>query len=118
FIANPADSTQPGVVLNEDNALNTANAPAPRGTVVQFFGTGHGPLDSSSGAPVTAWIANRPAEILFSGLAPGAPGLWQVNVRMPSDSAIEKQVPVFISAEGYVSNAVSIFVTAQQIPSR
>jgi hypothetical protein len=68
-------------------------APASRGTVVQIFATGMGPL------------------VLFSGAAPGIPGLWQINARIPDDSAIAKQVPVFVSAEGYVSNAVTIFVT-------
>ncbi len=111
FVTDAANSSQPGAVLNENNTWNTAAAPAPRGSVVQLFATGSGPLDSSTGAPVSVWIANRPAEILFSGVAPGIPGLWQINARVPDDAAIRGQAPVFISAEGYVSNGVTIFVT-------
>jgi uncharacterized protein (TIGR03437 family) len=92
----------------------TDPAPAPRGTVVQLLATGKGPLDSSDSAPVSIWIANRPAEVVFSGVAPGIPGLWQIHTRIPDDSDIAKQVPVFISAEGYVSNAVTVFVTDPQ----
>jgi uncharacterized protein (TIGR03437 family) len=111
FVTEPANNSQPGAVLNQDNTPNGSAAPASRGTVVQLFATGTGPLDSSNWAPVSVWIANRPAEILFSGLAPGIPGLWQINARIPDDSAIAKQVAVFVSAEGYVSNAVTVFVT-------
>jgi uncharacterized protein (TIGR03437 family) len=36
-------------------------------------------------------------------------GLWQINVRIPADAAITKQVPLFISAGGLVSNGVTIY---------
>jgi uncharacterized protein (TIGR03437 family) len=105
--ANPA---QPGAVLNQGNTLNTAAAPAAHGSLLQIFATGYGRLDASGSAPVSVWIANRPAEILYSGPAPGIDGLWQINARVPADTAIAKQVPLFISAEGLVSNGVTIYV--------
>lgn len=110
FITDPANNSQPGAVLNQDNTLNRAAAPAFRGSVVQIFATGNTPPDASGQVPVSVWIANCPAEILFSGLAPGIPGLWQINARIPDDCAIAKQAPMFVAAEGYVSNAVTIFV--------
>jgi len=78
---------------------------------VQIFATGQGRLDASGWAPVSVWIANRPAEVLYSGSAPGVDGLWQINVRIPVDTAISKQVPLFVSAEGLVSNGVTIYTT-------
>jgi uncharacterized protein (TIGR03437 family) len=60
---------------------------------------------------VNVWIANRPAEILYSGPAPPYSGLWQINARIPEDTAIEKQIPVFVSLDGRVSNAVTVFVS-------
>jgi len=110
FVLNPADNRQAGAILNQDNAVNGSSTPAARGTVLQIFATGNGPLDASNAAPVTVWIANHPAEVLYSGPAPGIPGLWQINARVPADSTINQETPVFISAEGYVSNAVTIFV--------
>jgi uncharacterized protein (TIGR03437 family) len=61
-------------------------------------------------APVSVWIANRPAEVLYSEPAPGVDGLWQINVRIPDDTAVTRQVPLVISAEGLVSNGVTISV--------
>jgi uncharacterized protein (TIGR03437 family) len=107
FVANPADAAQPGAVLNPDNALNSADSPAPRGSVIQIFATGYCP-------EVSAWIANRPAEVLYSGAAPGIPGLWQINVRIPDDPGIAKQVPVFIAAQGFVSNGVTVYLAPNQ----
>ncbi len=112
FVVNSANSAQPGAILNQDNALNTVDAPAARGSVLQIFATGYGPLDAAGSAQASAWIANRPAEILYSGPAPGIPGLWQINARIPDDAAVAKQVPVFIAAHGFVSNGVTVFAAA------
>ena len=111
FVAAAASAAQPGAVLNQDNTLNTAATPAARGSLVQIFATGYGRLDTSGSAPVSVWIANRPAEVLYSGPAPGVDGLWQINARVPADTAITKQVPLFISAEGLASNGVTIYAS-------
>jgi uncharacterized protein (TIGR03437 family) len=108
FIADWRDQSQPGAILNEDSALNGSKAPAPRGSILLIFATGSG------SAAVNVWIANRPADNLYSGPAPGYPGLWQINARIPEDTAIEKQIPVFVSLEGRVSNAVTVFVSGPQ----
>lgn len=78
--------------------------------MLQIYGTGYGPLDSSSQAAANVWIANLPARILYSGPAPGVPGLWQINVQIPDDPTIVGQVPVFVAAMGMVSNGVTVFV--------
>ena len=111
FVADWRDQDQPGAILNQDSTLNGSKAPARRGSILQIFATGSGSADA---AAVNVWIANRPTENLYSGPAPGYPGLWQINARVPEDTAIEKQIPVFVSLEGRVSNAVTIFVSGPQ----
>ena len=110
FVTDEAARSQPGAILNQDYTLNTVATPAPRGAVAQIFATGSESADATAPLPVSVWIANRPAEVLYSGIAPGFPGLWQINVRIPDDPAIQQQVPVFIAADRYVSNGVTIFV--------
>ncbi|MFB3779562.1 MAG: hypothetical protein ACE141_18225 [Bryobacteraceae bacterium] len=110
FVTNAALGSQPGAVLNQDNSLNSRDAAAARGSVVQIYGTGYGPLNGSGEAEVEVWIAERPAAVLYSGPAPGYPGLWQINARVPDEADVAGQVPVCLKAHGLVSNGVTVFV--------
>ena len=47
---------------------------------------------------------------LFSGLAPGFVGLYQVNVAVPAGAPVGNTVPVVITAGGATSNTVTIAV--------
>jgi uncharacterized protein (TIGR03437 family) len=82
--------------LNESGALNSAAAPARRGSIVVLYATGEGqtnpggvtgkPASAPYPAPVLAVslaIGGQPAEILYAGSAPGYAGLMQVNARVP-----------------------------------
>ena len=104
----PLSPTQPGlftldgtlaVAQHADFSLVTAERPAAPGEVVTLYAAGLGPVDGvflSDGDPappsplattlirVAVTIGGRPAETLFAGLAPGAVGLYQINVRVPS----------------------------------
>jgi uncharacterized protein (TIGR03437 family) len=80
--AGPAVFT-PGI-LNQDNSVNVASAPALAGSVVQIFTTGLMPPDGSG--TIDAKIAGRSGLIpLYAGQAPGIPGVQQVNVLVPAD---------------------------------
>jgi uncharacterized protein (TIGR03437 family) len=65
-----------------------------RGDFLEIYGTGFGPVRPSSmlgleetlAAP-SVLVGNQPAVVLFSGLSPGFPGLYQVNVRLPAGLA-------------------------------
>jgi len=103
-------AAQPGAIVNEDYSLNSSASPAARGSVVQIFATGYGPLDGSGQAAASVWVGNLPAVVLSSGPAPGYPNLWQIKARIPDDPTIAGQVPIFVSTLGMVSNAVTVFV--------
>ena len=112
-------------VLNQDGL----NRPAAPGTIVQFFGSARGLfLDladlrpaleftpSASGSPLyyteampDVQIGGVKAEVLFSGLAPGLKGVWQINVRIP-DGARSGKVPVTIVYEGDALTSVDLAV--------
>ncbi|HSB18003.1 MAG TPA: SBBP repeat-containing protein [Bryobacteraceae bacterium] len=83
-----------------DYSLVTPSNPAVRGEVVIVYATGLGPVEpmpeTGLAVPVsplsetveqpTVTIGGQPAEVLFSGLAPGFAGLYQLNVRIPPDA--------------------------------
>jgi uncharacterized protein (TIGR03437 family) len=103
-VASPAfftsDSTGTGqaAAVNQDGTINAPNNPVRPGDIISLFGTGYGILPNAppDGAPApgalptdenpSVFINGRAAELLYSGAAPGAAGLWQVNVRVPTQS--------------------------------
>ena len=44
-------------------------------------------------------IGGIPAEVLYSGLAPGLTGVWQINVRIPDEAPASPGVPAVITYE-------------------
>ena len=91
-----------------DNTVNGTAHPVNPGSIIQLFLTGQGsglvpnaPPDGqgSSGQVTTAsqpvvYIGGSQGAVQYSGLAPGYPGLWQINVQIP-DSANLKIIPGF-----------------------
>jgi uncharacterized protein (TIGR03437 family) len=110
FVANGALGSQPGAILNQNSTLNTRDTPAERGSILQIFATGHGPLNATGTAEVEVWIAERPAQVQYSGPAPGFAGLWQINAQVAEEGPVTGQAPVYISAHGFVSNGVTIYI--------
>ena len=88
-VVSAAPAIFPNGVLNQDNSVNSAAKPAVRGSTLQIFLTGLPPV---AGAAVN--IGNRTLQSVFSGQAPGVPGLEQVNVMLPADLTGTAQLSV------------------------
>jgi len=99
-----ANSTGRGLVaaLNQDNSVNSPTSPATRGEVIQLFCTGQGfvenaPADGDVASGLTP-TGDKPQvfiesayvpedHVLYSGLAPGLIAVWQINVKIPANTA-------------------------------
>jgi uncharacterized protein (TIGR03437 family) len=107
-----------GVILNQDNTVNSPSNPAARGSVVQVYATGQGavqpPLTTGQLAPalgplsnaqqtVTATIGGQTADVRFAGMAPNFVGLLQVNVAVPSGAPQGSSVPIMLNIGGALS---------------
>jgi len=122
FTTNSQGSGQ-GAILDASYRLVDASNPATAGSTILIFCTGLGqvtnqppagspaPLSplSWSGAP-TVTIGGVPANVSFSGLAPGYVGLYQVNAQVPAGLAANDAVPVVLHMGGNTSNAATIAV--------
>jgi uncharacterized protein (TIGR03437 family) len=104
FSVNPADLRQPGAVLNADNTLNAIDNRARGSQVIQAFGTGF-----AADQPA-AFIGFVLCRVLHSGRVEGFPGLWQVNVEVPTVSAVRGMAPLYFVSGGIRSNAVSMYI--------
>ena len=62
----------------------------------------------------TVTIGGVQATVLYSGLAPGFPGLYQINVQVPTGVAPGDDVPVVLSLPGGTSdNTVTLSIRAK-----
>ena len=114
-----------GVVaaLDASNRLIGSGSPARRGQTVQLFANGLGPVTNqpASGEPAPAsplartkstpvvTIGGQPADVSFSGLAPGFAGLYQINVTMPSNLSPGAH-PISVAIGGRTSKLSGISV--------
>ena len=107
--------------LDSANRPISSTHPAQPGQVVQLYANGLGPVDNQppTGEPASAsplshtltlpavTIAGQAATVQFSGLAPGFPGLYQVNVEIPASVPSGVQ-PVVIKINGVTSPAANL----------
>ena len=116
-----------GAVLNQDYSLNFGTNPAPRGGVIQIYATGAGATNppmlpgeaaSATGNPlvftqvqptVTIGGITSP-QVYYSIMAPGFPGVWQIDAQVPQNVTPGFAVPLVITAGGVSSNTVTIAV--------
>jgi len=98
--------------------------PVRRGEFLTLYATGLGPVDHTplAGFPApldplartivqpSVTIGGRPADVSFSGLAPGMIGVYQINVQVPSEADTGDAVPISLSIGGVNSNAPTIAI--------
>lgn len=116
-----------GVILHADYSLVTTANPAHKGETVLMYLTGLGavapPVADGVAAPSTplsnvvltpqqlqVYISGMPAVTQFAGLAPGFPGLYQINVTIPTTIQTLNQVPVGINTPDAYHEQVYLFV--------
>jgi uncharacterized protein (TIGR03437 family) len=92
-----------GAVLIAGTADLTQVHPAKPGDYLEVYCTGLGALN---GQTVQAALAGGNAPVVYSGQTP-IPGLYQVDIQVPSGIAPGKQ-PLTLSVAGVVSNSVSV----------
>jgi len=106
-------------ILNQDNTVNSASNPAPRGSIVMLFATGEGQtdppgVDGKPAAdplpkpllPVSVTIGGLSAHVLYAGGAPGLiAGVLQVNARIPESVATGAAVSVSLTVGQATSQA-------------
>jgi uncharacterized protein (TIGR03437 family) len=100
--------------LNPDGSPNAANLGAPVGSEIAIFLTGLGAVTTAAdglshvAAQVSASMGGRSAEVVYAGISPGSPGLYQVNVIVPQLAGGD--YPVQITAGGVAANTAVVSV--------
>ncbi len=117
--------TGPGAILDSSYKLITPSNPANPGvTAILIYCTGLGPVSNQPATGSAALsdplsetpdkplvtIGGIPAQVIFSGLAPGAVGEYQVNVLVPATAPTGDAVPLLLSMGGIPSNQVTLAV--------
>ena len=107
--------------LDGNNATVTTANPVKRGQVVQLYMNGLGPVtggpasgEFASGTTLATTkttpqvtIGGQPATVQFSGLTPGLPGLYQVNVFVPTGISAGT-VPISLTINGATTRASTL----------
>ena len=124
FTAN-ASGSGPGSILNQDYSVNTASHPAPKGSIVQVYGTGAGALHPAVTAggiagttlsrvslPYSATVNGETAIVKYAGSAPNLVyGVDQFNVQIPADAPSGRPVKIVLTVGDSMSQSdVTVFV--------
>jgi uncharacterized protein (TIGR03437 family) len=73
--------------------------------------TGEAAKNNSTVVIPTLTVDGKPADVQFSGAAPGFVGLNQVNVKIPPDTRTAADIPIALTIGGKSSNTVTIAVS-------
>jgi uncharacterized protein (TIGR03437 family) len=125
FTVSAQGAGQGAIVDNATSRLLDSSNPATAGsTVVQIYCTGLGRVagqpatgdaapsgaSSETATTPTVTIGGAQATVLFSGLAPGFVGGYQINALVPAGASRGAAVPVVLSIGGVTSNTVTMAV--------
>jgi uncharacterized protein (TIGR03437 family) len=115
----PLRALQPGVfsefgvalaVHHATNTLVTDAAPASAGEILYFYANGLGPVaDSRTLGEVRVTVDGIECELFYAGVAPGFPGVYQINIRLPGGLTAGRR-NLRIAIDGLASPVVEIAV--------
>jgi minor extracellular serine protease Vpr len=95
-----------GQVHNADYSLATAARPLERSEYAFLYLSGLGAVTNGVAvADVRVTLGGLSCDVQFAGMAPGFPGVYQVNFRVPSSAASGLQ-DIVVTASGVVSPTV------------
>jgi uncharacterized protein (TIGR03437 family) len=115
-----ASGVRMAAAVNATGVTGSGN-PARRGQVVSLYANGLGavvnqppsgeaapsdPLATTRTAPEVT-VGSRRTDVLFTGLAPGFVGLYQINVQLAADTPTGLQ-PVVVTANGIASRSANL----------
>ena len=107
----------PAAALHADGRVVTAPDPAHRGETIMLFATGFGyrnPLLRIPEFLPVVRIGGISAEVVYSGEAPGFPGLNQINAVVPAEAPLGTVVSLDLQLASFTSNKVSLAVVGSQ----
>jgi uncharacterized protein (TIGR03437 family) len=117
--ASPAFFTYNNIAIGQDTTaynLLTASNPAKRGSIIVLYANGLGPVNNqpASGDPAgsgstlvtlpTVTIGGASATVAYAGLVPSLPGLYQLNVTVPTSISAGTQ-SIVLTAGGLSSTS-------------
>jgi uncharacterized protein (TIGR03437 family) len=122
-------SGAPGIftVTDQEYQSISIDQPVRRGDAIIIWGTGFGqpsaPVQDGQPAPSNQLLSTTvqpivtvggvQAEVLFSGLAPGSVGGWQINVLIPANAPAGRNVPLVVT-QGLRSNTFPIAISRRR----
>ena len=113
-----------GAILHADFSLVNDASPATAGETVLIYLTGMGTTnptvaDGTAGsvstlynavAQPTIYVGGKPGTAIFNGLAPGFPGLYQINVTLPASLPGTGRLPLAIGTANAYHDQVDISI--------
>ena len=116
-----------GAILHADYSLVSAAKPATGGETVLIYLTGMGAVNpgvadgtaggasplSNTSVPVgqiAVFFGGVPGRVVYSGLAPGFPGLYQINVTLPQSLPAKGPLPLAVQTPNAFHDQVDIQV--------
>jgi uncharacterized protein (TIGR03437 family) len=116
-----SSGTGNGAVLHADFSLVNAGSPALPGETVLVYLTGMGAVSptvadgtAGKGNPLslavtpTVYVAGQAAAVVYSGLAPNFPGLYQLNITIPKNLSYVGNLPLAIGTPNAFHDQVFI----------
>lgn len=110
----PGIFTQAGGALLFDGNFNPLTSINPGQNVI-LYATGLGPVDNSGHVvdPVDVYLGERKAQVSYAGIAPGIPGVYQLNVVVPRLASDR----LFVRSGGWQSNIVYLYLYDEDLGS-
>jgi len=104
-----------GAIMNQNGTVNSPTNPARRGEVISVYATGFGALRTQGAlqvtvAAVSGAVEGQPVATQYAGAAPGFPGLYQINLSLPTAAVPGLSQRLTLAQGGAVSQPVFVAI--------